>query len=268
MENMKHTFRNVVVASLVYLGVATLYRWYVSRNGPLVRVLCFHDVPDAVWFRSVLKLIVDEFRLITPKQFHAKDFDGTKINILLTFDDGYKSWVDVCLPILEAFEAKGIFFINSGLLNVAHDEAQAEVYMHQRLLLSHAREPLSWGGAERLVKAGQTIGGHTVNHVRASSTSPEVWADEVIRDRADLESKLRVHLDNFAFPFGRQRDMTASTQEIVTKNGYSTSYSAETGFYTPRDILVPRTLLTPGQSVRQVRAWVLGGYDVLKVSVR
>ena len=54
-----------------------------------------------MWFNDVVSMLVENFNVITPEQFRNREFDREKINVLLTFDDGYKSWVTTVLPILE-----------------------------------------------------------------------------------------------------------------------------------------------------------------------
>lgn len=263
--SVKHLVRDVAIFSIHFSGLSFLYRRYMRTKGPLVRVLCFHDVPDSVWFEKVVSLLVQKYHVITPEQFHRNDFNPKRINILLTFDDGYQSWVDVCLPVLVKHNVQGLFFINSGLLDVAHDPAAVAEYMHTKLLLKNIRQPLTWEGAAKLVAAGNMIGGHTVSHVRASEVSEEAWASEVAGDKQTIETALRIVLTDFAFPFGGGNDYSTRANEVCKNIGYINTYSATSGFTKVGDKLTPRLLVEANQKLQSVHSWTTGAYDIFSI---
>ena len=261
---MKHIIRDFLVSVISISGVTFVYQKIKRRKGPLVRVLCFHDVSDKKWFEEVVGMLVKNYTVITPTQFHNQEFNQNRINILLTFDDGYQSWIDTCLPIWESFNLKGLFFINSTLLDIAHDEQKIEVYMRDRLLIS-PKKPLTWNGAHQLVVEGHSVGGHTVTHPNlALLTAKEVYG-EVLGDKSKLESELGIEITDFAYPFGTARYFTQETMNEVARAGYTKQYSAITGFYRPSLDILFRTLIEKNQSTRSVKKWVDGGYDLFKL---
>src|SRR3989344_3576678 len=143
--------RDFLINAITFFGTSERYRNRVRKNGPLVRVLVFHDVQDAMWFSEIIVFLKTMYHLITPDDFVAKRFDEKKINVLLTFDDGYESWMSVCLPVLTTHNVRGLFFVNSGLLDV-HDNAEKQArYVKKRLLL-FPRKTLSWDGALELFR--------------------------------------------------------------------------------------------------------------------
>jgi len=235
----------------------------MRRKGPLVRVLCFHDVDDAVWFESVIKMLLQNHNVLTPYQFHANDFDVEKINILLSFDDGYQSWIDTCLPVLERYDCKGLFFINSGLLDSVGDLEQVDAYMQNRLRIS-SKSPLTWQGAEALLVSGHSIGGHTITHPDLTSLPEEEVCTEVQDDKRRAESMLAVELKDFAYPFGTQLHYNDSIAKTATVAGYQYIYTAETGFYDNNITSVPRTLVEHNQVMSSLCHWIEGGYDIFR----
>lgn len=260
---MKHHIRDILILLISYLGLAFLYRWYISRRGPLVRILCFHDVPDAAWFEEIVAMLVREYVVITPAAFHTQKFVPEKINILFTFDDGYQSWVDVCLPVMERYGVKGIFFINSGLLDCADDAQTIAAYMHERLLLGTVRQPLTWDGARALVAIGHTIGGHTYSHQRLPILTLVEAEIEIQKDKQLLESKLDIVLRDFAYPYGRVNDFTNKVTEVVKVSGYTFIYTAVSAFSNGTPINVGRTLIEKQQSFHSLRCWLGGSYDII-----
>jgi peptidoglycan/xylan/chitin deacetylase (PgdA/CDA1 family) len=257
---MKHFVRDVIIFLIDVTGISAVYRFFMRKKGPLVRVLCFHDVANAQWFGDVIGMLVREFNVVTPEQFNAKSFSNSKINLLITFDDGYKSWTDICLPILKTYEVKALFFVNSGILDVASDKIMSAKYFQNNVLVS-PKEPLTWDHAKELIAQGHTIGGHTVHHVNLAKCDKDKTVAEIEEDKKRHEEMLGVQLSDFAYPFGTKKHFTNETTGVAAKAGYQRQYSAITGFATSADIQIPRTLIEKDQSIGGVHSWVLGGYD-------
>ncbi len=262
MESMKHHIRDIIIFLLSILGVATLYRLSMRSRGPLVRVMCFHDVEDAGWFRSVIELFVSEFHVITPEEFNSNTFESKKINILITFDDGYQSWIDNCLPALADYDIKALFFINSGLLDAAFNEIDSSAYYKERVLIT-PKKPLTWEGAQQLLAQGHSIGGHTVHHVNLASLTDEEATIEIGEDKERHEEMLKTELNDFAYPFGTRKHFKEQTIEIAKKLGYCRQYSAITGFVDQvATEPIPRTLIEKDQAIPAIRRWINGGDEI------
>lgn len=258
---MKHFLRNIFIFLVDILCISFVYRFLIAKK-PLVRVIAFHDVADVDWFEKVITMLSKNFTIITPDQFHKNEFDEKRINVLLTFDDGYLSWIDTCVPILEAHGAKGLFFINSGLLDIANDQEKTANYMTNRLYIS-PKKPLTWDGARRLLQAGHTIGGHTMSHPSLASLSIEEATKEVSDDKKRIEIQLGITLLDFAYPFGTKKHFSEPLVTDIQKLGYEKQYSAVTGFSAGGNAgATPRTLLEKNQNISSVRRWVEGGYDI------
>ena len=258
---MKHIVRNAAILLFAYLGVAFLYRMWMRRHGPLVRVIAFHDIDDATWFENTIHLLDRDFTLISPTAYEAGNLDAKRINIIISFDDGYASWTEICLPILEKHGIKAIFFVNSGLLNIAHDDKRTDEYVKNNLRLSPKR-PLTWESLRILHEAGNVLGGHTVNHMSLRGANEEIVKSEVEDDKLVIESKFGVTLKHFAYPFGASRDYSEKTEALVHGYGYKYVYIAEPGFIIPKQKHLPRTLIERHQSYDDIRLWVLGSYDL------
>jgi peptidoglycan/xylan/chitin deacetylase (PgdA/CDA1 family) len=223
-------------------------------------VLAFHDVKEKEWFEEVIKMLVSNYCVITPLQFHIKKFDTEKINILLTFDDGYASWVDVCAPILKRNNIKALFFINSGLLTIANDPTAVTAYMRDRLLLT-PKAPLTWEGAQTLVAQGHTIGGHSINHYNLAVLDQSVLESEIKDDKKTIEETLKVTLTDFAYPFGRKNNYNTNVFGVAKHAGYTWQYAAQSSF-SKGGTITPRTLLEKNQPVASIKQWIEGGYDI------
>lgn len=267
--NIKQTVRNGLIRGVGYTGLVSLYRRVTHRKGSLVRVLCFHDVPDAAWFDTVVGFLAEQYTLITPTQFHERAFDAKQLNLLLTFDDGYQSWVDVAAPVLERYGTKGLFFTCSGLLDAADmGEEAVGRFTRERLQLQRRRQVLTWEGARQLIARGHTIGGHTISHSRLSTLTNDDLVREVREDKERLEEMLTVQLQDFAYPFGRATDFTNETIKVVAATGYSHQYDASSGFARVDDLgsvrTIPRTLLDEELVSVGIKHLAEGGYDIVQ----
>jgi len=237
----------------------------MRTKGPLVRVIAFHDVGDKKWFSDVLAMLNQNFNVITPAQFNAKEFDSKKINILLTFDDGYQSWIKNCVPILEAYNFKGLFFINSGLLDSAQDTEVVATYMTERLLIS-PKMPLTWEGAKMLAVQGHSIGGHTVTHPNLATKNREEQSTEITNDKRRIEEMLGTRIQDFAYPFGTKNHISSEAVTEVANAGYQNQYSAVSNFSTLKNQrVIPRTLIEKQQKSTGIKKWIEGGYDMFNL---
>lgn len=85
-------------------------------------IIMYHFVGDDYYlksfttakFRDQLKYLVNRYKIITLSQYLDDQF--TEDTCILTFDDGLKGGYINCLPILEEFGAKAVFFIPTSIL--------------------------------------------------------------------------------------------------------------------------------------------------------
>lgn len=262
---MGKNIRNVFISFACALGLTTLYRAHVRRKGPLVRVLVFHDVSDGEWFEECLLLLSEQYHVLTPEQFFKREFDANRTNILITFDDGYASWKEICLPILERYGMKALFFVNSGLLDLHGKEEQTRGYMEHKLLI-RPREILSWEEVRVLREAGHTIGGHTLNHIRLSKHPIEVQRHEIVSDKEHTEREIGGPMSSFAYPFGSRSDYTEETKQVLQRAGYVCAFTTE-GMFIDLDqpYAYARMGVEDGIDKKTLREWIDGGYDLYRM---
>jgi peptidoglycan/xylan/chitin deacetylase (PgdA/CDA1 family) len=54
--------------------------------------------------------------------FFSGRLSAEKINVVITFDDGYKSWVTNVLPALKELELPATFFVSSGFVGLTKED--------------------------------------------------------------------------------------------------------------------------------------------------
>jgi len=264
-RNISHRVRDILIFLITILGIARMYRKWVKKNDPLVRVLVFHDVHDREWFELMIETLTKHYHVITPEDFHAKHFHPSRINVLITFDDGYASWETAVQSVFKENELRGLFFINSALMDVAHNGEWAECFMREQLLIS-PRVPLTWEGVQKLRDAGHTIGGHSLTHPNLTNLSEKDMMREILDDKHAIERHLDTILTDFAYPFGTRAHVNEAVRESVQASGYFHGYTTVSRFVDfDEPFSIPRTCIENESTPHELKRWVGGGYDLFVI---
>jgi peptidoglycan/xylan/chitin deacetylase (PgdA/CDA1 family) len=271
-KNIARWIRDLIIWKMSFFGYAFLYRVYHKRKEPLVRVVVFHDIPDRAWFEGMVRTLVTHFHVISPEEFHGRVFDSSRINVLITFDDGYASWGTVGLPVLAQYGCRALFFVSSGLIEASEDTKKVEVFMRERLLIQ-PRPALSWEGVRTLVREGHTIGGHAYTHADLTTLDGAALAHEIEMDKEVLETALKVPVLDFAYPFGTPRHVHEAGVRAVQNAGYRFGYTATSRFVSPDETFcIPRMCIESEATPRVLIRWMKGAYDLFdmmkKICVR
>lgn len=175
----KQKLRDALIFLTYYSGWPALRVWFYHwRKVPLLRVIAFHEIKDSEIenFQKCLVFLKNNFNVISPNDFLAGKFSKIKANALITFDDAFESWLKNVLPALKKENLSAIFFTdNRGLALIP-----------------------------ALRQAGQTIGGHTVNHSRLTKITRDELAFEIAENKKQLESATGQKNSFFCLSFWRQ----------------------------------------------------------------
>ncbi|MBI4609207.1 MAG: polysaccharide deacetylase family protein [Candidatus Rokubacteria bacterium] len=82
--------------------------------------------------------------------------------------------------------------------------------------------PASWEMVAEMCRAGMTIGSHTRSHVLLPNEHEEKVLEEIAGSRRELESRLGVPVNHFAYPSGR---FNAAVVRAVAARGYRFGYT-------------------------------------------
>ena len=261
-DTIKYFIRDFIVFFCSYLGVAWAYRTSVRRSGPLVRIVVFHDVHDEVWFDTLIRTLVGHYHMLTPQTFSEKKFNPEAINVLLTFDDGYESWETHALPILLKYGVTGLFFVNSGLIDVAGDQSQSAQFMKERLMLT-PRTPITWSGVRALLQSGHAIGSHARHHLNLARLSKEEVTHELVEDKVRIESMLGTHVTECAYPFGTNHHVNPMVLSVAREVGFERGYTAiSRSVGSSETFAIPRMCIESDSTPFRLRQWIEGGYDM------
>ena len=123
--------------------------------------------------------------------------------MLLSFDDGFASNLEVAETILAPLGAKALFFVCPALMNL--DGAAQSAAIAGQILQGRraAPEPLmGWDAVDRLKALGNTIGSHTLDHRRLAGLGADQLAEQVGAAAEMLAARLGGPVDWFAYTFG------------------------------------------------------------------
>lgn len=201
-------------------------------------VVAFHRVDDrypddaisldVARFRAFCRLFRDYFDVVPLRALLDDLSAGGPISgrLAITFDDGYRDNFETAAPILSAEGLPATFFIATGFVGTARVP-----WWDQRAGIPS--EWMDWDQVRELRKGGFDIGAHTVNHVDLGKVAGPEARDELTVSRARLESELGVGIDLFAFPYGREENLSEENRLLIRSLGYRCAPSCHGGLLRP-----------------------------------
>lgn len=148
--------------------------------------------------------------------------------VVITFDDGYASTVQVGLPLLQAHGFPAVLFLQGNLLNRAGAVSDAMVR--------------TW------LEAGMELGSHTMRHLDLTRASEKDLEAEVVGSRSFLETTFDIPVLTFAYPAGRADDRARS---MVEQAGYEAAFTTRSACARAEDdpFLLPRLRVNGSDSL-------------------
>jgi peptidoglycan/xylan/chitin deacetylase (PgdA/CDA1 family) len=207
-------------------------------------ILSYHTV-SASW-PSGLALLPDRFeaqlRLLRgqgyqPVKVHEAVHDPQGRAVAITFDDGYRSVLEVAFPIMERLGYVGTVFVPTDFPDRPGPMSWPGI--DQWLDTDHEDELrcMSWGQLRELAAAGWEIGAHGCSHPDLPKLSDQQLRRELCDPRGRLEQELGRPCRSLAYPFGTYDDRVL---EAVREAGYSTACAVPAGRSIPHPLTYPR----------------------------
>jgi peptidoglycan/xylan/chitin deacetylase (PgdA/CDA1 family) len=266
------------------LGVLSFYYFGYSRIRNLVlrfqqqavaRFVTFHDVPPEYsdCFEANLRFLKLKTNVVSLDDFFSGRLSSEKINVVITFDDGYKSWVSSVLPVLKKLELPATFFVASGLVGLTKEE-QPELIRSKppvKLPLRGVMGGLSEADVRKIAEAGFTVGGHTLNHYNLAELRDSFQLRyEIAEDKMRLERMIGRKIGYFAYPSGVYHNPEICLPEVLKELGYRGAVTTVSGFNTvgSSPYLLHREITGASMSGRVFRARVYGNADAVAFVMR
>jgi peptidoglycan/xylan/chitin deacetylase (PgdA/CDA1 family) len=189
------------------------------------------------------------FASCAPGEFRA---DGpADARVVLTFDDGFCSVFDNALEPLARHHYRALLFLVPNLIGKLNEWDLRE---------GEAPEPLMDNGQIRQwLRAGHSIGSHTLTHARLTRLSVRDAREEIVASKKKLEDTFGLTVEHFCYPYG---DWNEVVRDLVMEAGYRTACTTVFGVNTPETppfALRRLTVRHPTRTLRALKAKLLGG---------
>lgn len=254
----------VFLATLLYLISKCLpYDFSINWKGK-TRVLVFHHIDDIYRFRSIIASLKKNYHLISFSQYIAEERSKDKLNIIISLDDGYKSWYVNAFSIFLEYDIHPIIFVNSDFIGLSQGKSLA----YSSVVIKTWGEPsLSWDELACLRKIGTEVGGHTIGHNDLTAgLDMNVHKYSIIHDRKTLAENLKCEIRSFAYPYGRYN---GSSIKLVEEAGYTYGFTSDSGYLDESEgpLLLKRTNVGLRHAI-SVRAIAEGWLDIVTMIVK
>ena len=227
-------------------------------------MLCYHAVSDT-W---------DDPLAVTPAQLHeqlasltARGYRGLRFSdvadagdgrwVAVTFDDAYRSVVELAAPVLADVGLTGTVFAPTSYVGCESPLgwpglAEAAAGPH-----GHDLVPASWDELQALTAAGWEVGSHTHTHPRLVEVDDARLRDELETSKAVLTERLGTPCTSLAYPYG---SFDARVEAAARDAGYRVAGVLDRQAGPVRPHAWPRVGVYRGDSMRRYRtkvSWAL-----------
>jgi peptidoglycan/xylan/chitin deacetylase (PgdA/CDA1 family) len=201
----------------------------------VIPILLYHQVIDLPTQRKQIGLPVQlslfkqqmaylyriGFQCVCWDQFINQIQNRTRLpgkNFILTFDDGYRDFLDNAWPVLARYGFTAtIFLVVKSIGSVSNWHGQS----------GNASLPLlSWEDIRTLQLNGMNFGSHTLTHPRLTGIDLDRAEKEITESKSILQDHLGDVIDLFSYPYGSSNP---TIQKIVSSSGYKAACGVDRG---------------------------------------
>jgi peptidoglycan/xylan/chitin deacetylase (PgdA/CDA1 family) len=127
--------------------------------------------------------------------------------VVLTFDDGFRDFLDAALPVLDRFKFPATIFLPTGYCGLSNSWPGQPDWVRREALLN-------WKEVSDLANLGFVFGAHSMSHPMLP-TLPLADAEREIRgSKTEIEKHLNQSVEFFAYPFG---SWNPAVRDLVSK---------------------------------------------------
>jgi|SRR5215207_2936900 len=184
--------------------------------------------------------------------------------VVLTFDDAYRSVLDLAVPILERHGLRGCLYVPTDYPGEP-DAPMSWPGIEQWLEGPHRREltPLGWDGIRELAERGWEIGSHTCSHPHLTALDDAELEDELVRSKEVCQAQLRRPCRSLAYPYG---DFDGRVVEMARRAGYAVAGTLPARLVPRAPLTWPRAGIYHGDDERRFRMKVSRAVRVARSS--
>ena len=255
-----------------------LFKLIGSSNNSNIRIVILHDIQKKNFkkFENLLDYLSKNYNIISPDKFKLYLSGNLKRNtlkhdVLLTFDDGYKSQKIITEKFLNPRNIKAIFFLISDFIKI-NSKIESQNFVRNNLYknrftgkLDHDIQNMNYEDVLYLINSGHTIGAHTKTHAQLSKIKNESDLNiEILSCKNSLESEFKqIKIEDFAYTFGDFESINKNSLNIISKN-YKYIYSGLRGNnLNLKNRLIRRDAINLSESFNVINCYLNGYLDFL-----
>lgn len=186
---------------------------------------------------------------------------GEKIQVALTFDDGYASVYDFAAPFLQTAHLPATVYLNTGWIseNTAQRKASDASLGH-----TAGEFFLTWPEAIDLANQGWEIGSHGVEHLDLTKQPAALIQTELLHSKQEIESRLDRLCLHFCYTWGRHHQ---ALRKAVAETDYQFAVAAHHAPVKSREdpFALPRLHVANDYSLNDFKNIITGKWDFLGI---
>ncbi len=209
-----------------------LFSIFGEKQEDQLRIITFHNIlkEEHDKFLNLINYLKKNWNIISPDQFKdiisSKNSKIYKKNVLITFDDAFKSQKIIAEKFLDPLNIKALFFIVSDFVKLS-SKSEAHKFIKKNFFKNHPNENnidfetnnMNLDDLRYLVSNGHTIGGHTKTHKQLSKIKDKnTLIEEIIDSKNFLEKEIGIKIEDFAHTFGDLTSINKISVDIIMKN--------------------------------------------------
>jgi peptidoglycan/xylan/chitin deacetylase (PgdA/CDA1 family) len=183
--------------------------------------------------------------------------------VVITFDDSYRSVLELAKPLLDRYDFPGTIFVPTDWAG----EQRPMRWDGIDQWLGTPHEPslraLDWQELGALANAGWEIGSHTCSHPHLPALDDRSLTRELAASKALIEEQLRRPCTALAYPYG---EVDARVQAATQRAGYRWAGTIPRVLAPAQPLLWPRVPIYHGDDLRRFRMKVSPPFRRLRAS--
>lgn len=250
-----------------------LARVLSPNSGARVPILMYHSISDNLFgmshpyyqINTSAVMFARQMRWLRNNGYRTIDLceltDGFKRGanmgkaVVITFDDGYRDFIDGAMPALKQCGLSATIFLATERIQDSPSRFNGADY-------------LTWSDVRELHREGIRFGSHTVTHPDMRSLGPEQIEYELGYSKEIIEQKLGEAVSSFAYPFAfpeEDRDFTRFLLDALENQGFQNGVTTVLGRASRKHCpyFLPRLPANSWDDDDLFRAKMEGGYDWL-----
>jgi len=199
----------------------------VAPSAP--KLLTEYTVSPEAFEEQLDYLNKNAFRSIEPKDIYRWLYQGYSLpreGILITFDDGYRNFLEYAWPLLKRYNFSATIYLVAGKIGKINDWDKNTTEEDLSLL--------NWQEIRDLQNEGVSFGSHTITHPKLAHIPLKKIFKELKKSKEILDRELAAPVISLAYPFGIYNRTIIYATSLY---GYEFALSTNQGFCTTKSPL-------------------------------